>query len=262
MALNKTSNINITKKNLIFNILTIVVAIIILITLITVNKRGLNVLKPSFIYTIIALTILFICITYNSYIKGNDKIFKISYQVYDILSLVVMAITVIQIVFTFIAFPAQVVQTSMYPTLEDTQHVLCYSNTMEIKRFDIVVVMIDDELERETNGILSSGELIVKRVVGLPGEEIEYIDNKLYVNDKLVNEDFLSDDVSTGNVKRIILKDDEYLLLGDHRSASIINGSYKPGSYDCRDFGAVNHDNIIGIVKYKMENILNWIKVE
>lgn len=262
MALNKTSNINMTKKKLIVNILTIVVAIIILIVLITINKKGLNVLKPSFIYTIITLCIMFICITYCAYIKENDKLFNISYQIYDILSLLVMAITVIQLIFTFIAFPAQVVQTSMYPTLEDTQYVLCYSSTSDIERFDIVVVMIDEELEKQTNGILSSGELIVKRVIGLPGEEIEYIDSRLYVDSQLVNEDFLSNDVSTGNVGKITLQDNEYLLLGDHRSASIINGSYKPGSYDCREFGAVKNNNIIGIVKYKMENILNWTKVK
>ena len=45
--------------------------------------------------------------------------------------------------------------------------------TQGLKRFDIVVLDY-------------KGEKLIKRVIGLPGEKIEYKDNKLYVNGKFV----------------------------------------------------------------------------
>ena len=104
--------------------------------------------------------------------------------------------------------------------------------------------------------------MIVKRVIGLPNDIIEYKNNVLYVNNVQVDEEYITDDVSTGTLGKILLGENEYLILGDHRSGSQINGSYKPGSYDGRDFGPINENNIIGIVKYKMNSLFDWEKVK
>ena len=50
-----------------------------------------------------------------------------------------------------------------------------------VDRFDIVVIDTDDDV-------------IIKRVIGLPGEKIEYAYNKLYVNGENVVENFKHDD--------------------------------------------------------------------
>ena len=49
----------------------------------------------------------------------------------------------------------------------------------DVKRFDIVVV---DEGDKA----------IIKRVIGLPGETIEYKDNKLYINGKETSDPYPS----------------------------------------------------------------------
>ena len=76
-----------------------------------------------------------------------------------------------------------------------------------INRFDIVVVDKGDSY-------------IIKRVIGLPGENIRYEDNKLYVNDELIEEPFLEIGKNTDDFEAS-LPDDCYFLMGDNRQVSL-----------------------------------------
>ena len=89
----------------------------------------------------------------------------------------------------------------------------------ELKRFDIVVID-------------SGKELIIKRVVGLPGEKIEYTDGTFYVNGKEV-EDPYSDKTEDLNVT---VPKGKYFVLGDNRTNSM----------DSRYFGPFSKKDIIG----------------
>lgn len=55
----------------------------------------------------------------------------------------------------------------------------------DIKSFDVVSLNY------------SSTKYLIKRVIGLPGDKIEYRNNQLYINEKKVAEDFLKADVTT-----------------------------------------------------------------
>ena len=83
----------------------------------------------------------------------------------------------------YIVAPVKVNGSSMMDTLHNGD-IMILNNTAyyfdDIKRFDIVVV-------RENK------EYIIKRVIGLPGETVEYRDNKLYINDKLVKDNYGSE---------------------------------------------------------------------
>ena len=62
----------------------------------------------------------------------------------------------------------------MYPTLHDKDTLIVnklYLNRSDIKRFDIVVLK-SDKLNQD----------IIKRVIGLPGDNIVFKDDKLYIN--------------------------------------------------------------------------------
>lgn len=98
----------------------------------------------------------------------------------------------------------------------------------KLKRFDVVVIEQDKEY-------------IVKRVVGLPNETIEYKNGVLKVNNEVINESFISDNTKSetnrdGLEISITLKENEYYVLGDNRYTS----------YDSRNFGPVDFDNIKG----------------
>ena len=111
----------------------------------------------------------------------------------------------------------------MNPTLNDKDIMILDEISYrfsEIERFNIVVV-------KEEN------EYLIKRIIGLPGEKIEYKDNKLYIDGKYVKEDFKhmeTMDFST------TLGEDEYFIMGDNRT----------NSTDSRIFGPISRDEIIG----------------
>ena len=130
----------------------------------------------------------------------------------------------------FIITPIQVVGTSMVPNLENGELMLLNKityNFNDVERFDIVVVDYPDEP-------------LIKRIVGLPGEKIEYKNNKLYINNKLVAEKFDTNgktgnyDISESGYK--VIPEDMYFVMGDNR----IN------STDSRSIGPIKKEQILG----------------
>jgi signal peptidase I len=72
--------------------------------------------------------------------------------------------------------------------------------------------------------------VIVRRVVGIPGDQVTSRKGSVYVNG------FKADSVQTGPFKPVQLGGDEYFVLGDNRSVS----------EDSRTFGPVPRDAIFG----------------
>lgn len=166
--------------------------------------------------------------------------------------------------------PVRVDGHSMDPTLADSEYLLVI-NKLPIDRFDIVVA---SETE---NGKTKE---IVKRVIGLPGETIEYKNDVLYINGKETDEPYLKDYIQKfkedklqstysgkgfeengelfrqlantaqaftvdkdGNPKFTLkLLDDEYLLLGDDRIVS----------KDSRQVGAFKKEQIKGQAVFRL----------
>lgn len=82
------------------------------------------------------------------------------------------------------------------------------------------------------------GEVLIKRVVGLPGEVIRIGDGCIMENDHLIEDPTPESYRDHVNMSPIALGQNEYFLMGDHRRVSI----------DSRDFGPVDRDHIIGQV--------------
>lgn len=118
------------------------------------------------------------------------------------LILLVMVISVLVLTFMFTVIKVQ--GTSMEPTYKDGDLLVFSKNTEEINRFDVVIVMIDD------------GYYLIKRVIGLPGEKVEYRNNMLFINDSIV-----SDKYNT-NTEDFVIENtgDGYFVLGDNRQNS------------------------------------------
>ncbi len=79
----------------------------------------------------------------------------------------------------------------------------------------------------------------VKRVVGLPGDEISFFGGALTVNGQTLREDYVS---SPTEDYAVALGEDEYLVLGDNRMQS----------YDSRmpDMGPVGRGSFVGRVRF------------
>ena len=111
----------------------------------------------------------------------------------------------------------------MYPTLQDKEFMILNKISLKqgINRFDIVVV-------QENN------KYIIKRVIGLPGESVMYSDNKLYINGKVIEDNYSK--TTTNDFDNVILGENEYFVLGDNRTVS----------KDSRVIGPINIKNIKG----------------
>ena len=134
---------------------------------------------------------------------------------------------------------------SMYPTLEDGQFLivnkLVYSEVdmeklskfvpfMEAgedpkrnvfhgpQRGDIVV--LQDPRKPETD--------LIKRVIGLPGETVEIVGGKVYINDLLLEEPYITAPWNDTKPK-ILIPEGEYYVLGDNRDNSLDSRSSQVG---------------------------------
>ena len=145
----------------------------------------------------------------------------------EILPYVLIIIAVI-LIRTFIITPVRVDGASMDQTLEDGQILLLYK-LANVDYGDIVV--LDEEKE---------GEIIIKRIIGMPGDTVSIKDNTVYVKGEEVEEDYAYGE--TSDYEEITLDDDEYFILGDNR----------PISKDSRYFGPVKEDEIIGKVIFRL----------
>jgi len=148
----------------------------------------------------------------------------------EIRDYVIIIVTVL-LVRTFITTPAIVDGASMDDNLNDGQ--LVFINKLvyrinDIKRFDVVVVKNNQDKDK-----------IIKRVIGLPNETIEYRNNKLYINNELVKTDIVFKD--TADFKTTTGKN-EYFVLGDNR----------PVSKDSRMLGNFDESEIIGRVRLRV----------
>ena len=99
------------------------------------------------------------------------------------------------------------------------------------QRFDVVVLHPPDEPD----------ELYLKRVIGLPGEQIAYKNGELLINGEVVADTFAAEteDFVWQSVNSKVLPPDHYFVLGDNRAVS----------RDSRFFGLVTEQQILGIVK-------------
>lgn len=87
----------------------------------------------------------------------------------------------------------------------------------------------------------------IKRIIGLPGDEILVKDQEVYVNGTLLGESYIADKTNVWEGKfikngvPIIVPNDSYFVMGDNR----------PRSSDSREFGPVPYESIIGEVFYR-----------
>lgn len=135
---------------------------------------------------------------------------------------------------SFIATPVRVDGSSMDPTLKNNDILILNKLTSDYKRFDIVVVE-------------AHNTKLVKRIIGLPGEDIEYKDNVLYINGKKI-EDVAPARTTDFSLKELYginkIPEGYYFVMGDNRNHSS----------DSRDYsvGLIKKGNILGKTVFRI----------
>lgn len=136
----------------------------------------------------------------------------------------IIIVVVVLLVRSFIVTPGLVNGSSMEPTLHNNELVLINKIGLNkgIDRYDIVVVKYENST-------------IIKRVIGLPYETVEYIDDTLYIDGEIVNTKV---DFEYTKDFKLTAGKNEYIVLGDNRNIS----------KDSRIIGPVKEEDIIGKV--------------
>lgn len=140
---------------------------------------------------------------------------------------VIPAVVIALFINLFLAQATQVLGQSMEPTLHSSQRVVIEKITYRFhgpRRGHVVV--IDSE---------GQSEMLIKRVVGLPGESIEIRDGHVTINGKQLEEPW-SVKLGGGHYGPQTVPPLHVFVLGDNRGAS----------NDSRNFGPVPIENIVG----------------
>lgn len=171
----------------------------------------------------------------------------------------------------YVGTPTIVKQPSMFPTLQQNQRLILNRwgrTTKQMpERGDIITfqapsdkALTEDEYDSSnpvakyeddpTNWFSKfvfyvleiNKESYIKRVIALPGEHVQIMDGKVYINGEELDEPYLQDGVTTttgtGLLSDFVVPENCVFAMGDNRDHST----------DCREFGCIPLDKIEGTV--------------
>lgn len=122
---------------------------------------------------------------------------------------------------------------AMLPTLQVNDHLIidkrAYCNNSP-KRGDLIVFKPTETIRKQ--GIENP---MLKRIIGLPGDTVEITNAKVYINNKLLRENYIAE-APKYQYGPITVPDNSYFVLGDNRN----------NSYDSHYWGFVPSELIIG----------------
>jgi signal peptidase I len=134
------------------------------------------------------------------------------------------------LIITFLYQPVRVEGTSMLPRLEDHDRLFINKFVYHIESVqhgDVVVFHYPRDPEKS----------YIKRVIGLPGDRIAIDRGRVYLNGVPLRETYVPERYrDTRSMPEMVIPDDSYFMMGDHRSISS----------DSREFGPVERDLIYG----------------
>lgn len=162
-------------------------------------------------------------------------------SIWHFILVLLLAVIIALVVRVFFVEPTLVRGASMAPTLHDDDRLLI-SKMSEPERFDVIVFRTEE------------GNSLVKRVIGLPGERIEYKGDNLYIDGERyeetyleINKKALTDGGPLTNTFQLedtgleseTVPEGHLFVMGDNRRISM----------DSRKIGAIPVENVIGVSK-------------
>lgn len=193
---------------------------------------------------------------------------NIAKEVVEWIICIIIALILAFLIRYFIGTPTIVKHSSMYPTLKENQRLLLNrthritNKTPEVG--DIITFEAPSKsyknedcnqeepkaiyIQREMSSFEKFGYNIlevtktsyIKRVIALEGTHVQIQGGKVYINEKLFEEDYLDESVETNSevFNDFIVPEGYVFAMGDNRENSV----------DCRELGCIPLDKIEGIV--------------
>lgn len=153
--------------------------------------------------------------------------------------IIVVALVLAVVIRHFIFSPYKVEGASMSPTFKNGDSLIIKKIGFEpkdLKRFDVIIFHANEKDD------------YIKRIIGLPGDHIQYKNDELYINGKKSEESFLQD--KTAEPKPFTedfemegtVPADHFFVMGDNR----------PFSLDSRKIGFIPFEQVTGKVNFRI----------
>ncbi len=164
---------------------------------------------------------------------NESRFLGLSLTAFALLRNALLIILLVAVLIVFFGVPLPVSGSSMVPNFQSGELVviekMSYFGDNNIRRGDVVAARFPADPKKTR---------LIKRVIGLPGEFIEYTDGQFHIDGKLLDERY---PITIGippyeEISSIQLRANEYFLVGDNR----------PGSSDSRLWGPVQQEDIQG----------------
>ncbi|MDP3052705.1 MAG: signal peptidase I [bacterium] len=173
------------------------------------------------------------------------KFFWSSLEILEIIAISVFAVFIIR---TFLFQPFLVSGASMEPTFSNGNYILVDEISYrfrEPQRGEVIVFKPP-----------VGGSYFIKRIIGLPNEKVKIQDGEVTIFDTnggkiLLKESYVPANIKTFGDLEVVLKPDQYFVLGDNRNYS----------FDSRAWGFLAKDKIIGLVKLRIWPITSVMAV-
>jgi signal peptidase I len=154
----------------------------------------------------------------------------------DIAIAVVVAVCILQFI-----RPTVVKEHSMLETLNENDYLIVTKQAYLFKDPGYKDIIVFKSNLTTDNG---KAKLLIKRVIGLPGETIEITDGKVYINGEQLVEDYIGGQLTAGSVAPIVIPEGKIFVMGDNRG----------NSADSRDerIGLVDEKTIYGEAVFRL----------
>jgi signal peptidase I len=165
----------------------------------------------------------------------KDALRKFFHGFYDIFETLIIAFAVVIFVYLFVASPHEVIGSSMEDNFHEHEYLLADKISYHFKdpkRGDVVIFKKSEKTD------------YIKRIIGLPGDQVEIRDGSFYVNGELLQEnEYLDPNIYTEGKKFLDEGDPPYTVPQDKL---FVAGDNREHSLDSRAFGPIGFDTVKG----------------
>ena len=152
----------------------------------------------------------------------------------EILEILAVVLVAIYIIYGFVAQPFLVQGASMEPNFSTGDYLLVDEMTYRLREPERGEIIVFKNPNNES-------EFFIKRIIGLPGEQVIVSDGNVLINGELLSEKYLVPGTEVTGEYVFQLGEGQYFVMGDNR----------PQSYDSRRWGSLGENLIVGMVRLR-----------
>ncbi len=145
---------------------------------------------------------------------NNKKETSLLREILEYVIMIAVVVTAVIVINQVLLINARIPSSSMANTIMKEDRIfgnrLAYTNS-DPERFDIIIFEYPDD----------ESVYYIKRIIGLPGETVEIVDGKVYINGSTEPlDDSFCPETPYGNYGPYVVPEDSYFVMGDNRNNS------------------------------------------